>query len=344
MAQSLPRSLPLRLILPADAPEAALPPQGTPVVRLSGTSMGTYWSVALVSPQGPAPLALRRGIVAILDHVVAVMSHWRPDSDLCRYNTSPRGWVDVDASLCHVLSAALGIAADSGGAYDPAIGGLVDEWGFGPPGPVAVPPDGERIRTLLSVPRWADIKVEEGRLWQPGGVRLDLSAIAKGHAVDLVARYLAGRGVLSHLVDIGGELRGWGIKPDATPWWVDLDQAVGRDGQKGGMATRIALHGWSVATSGDRNRFFLGADGRRLSHSLDPRTGWPVSDDLAAVTVLHADCMMADALATALTVMGAEAGIEWAAARGVMALFVRRDGAGIGEVLTPALAALAEEA
>lgn len=333
----------LRLILPHDAPEAMLPPADAPVVRLSGTSMGTYWSVALIAPKGPTPLVLRRGIVAILDRVVAVMSHWDRASDLCRYNDSPQGWIPVDPSLCAVLSAARHLSAQSGGAYDPAIGGLVDAWGFGPPGPVACPPPDERIAALLSGPCWADIRIEAGSLWQPGGLRLDLSSIAKGHAVDCVARYLMEQGVVSYLVDIGGELRGWGIRHDAAPWWVDVDRATGRDGRPGGMLTRIALHGLSVATSGDSNRFMTGPNGRRLSHSLDPRTGWPVPDDLAAVTVLHEDCMIADALATALTVLGPVEGPGWAAARGIMALFVRRVGAGVEEIMTPALAALVEE-
>ncbi len=337
-------SIPLRLILPLDAPAAALPPAQTPVVRLSGTTMGTYWSVAAIAPKGPEPLSLRRGIVAILDRVVAVMSHWEPASDLCRYNRAPQGWVSVDPMLSDVLSAALTVAADSGGACDPAIGGLVDAWGFGPPGPVTGPPEEGYIQTLLSGPRWTDLRVQPGRIWQPGGLRLDLSAIAKGYAVDLVARFLDEQGVMSHLVDIGGELRGWGIKHDATPWWVDLEQAAGRDGRPGGRANRIALHGLSVATSGDSRRFMVGQDGRRLSHTLDPRTGWPVPDDLAAVTVLHTDCMMADMLATALTVMGADAGPTWAAERGIMALFVRRRGNGITETVTPALAALVEDA
>lgn len=344
MSQSVPRPAPIRLVLPDGAPEAALPPSDMPVIRMSGTTMGTYWSVAAIAPGGPGPMELRRAVVAILDRVVASMSHWDATSVLSRYNAAGQGWVDSDDDLSAVLSAALSVARDSGGAYDPAIGALVDEWGFGPPGPAAAPPDPARIRALLSGPRWADIRVENGRLWQPGGVRLDLSSIAKGYAVDLVARYLARQGVVSHLVDIGGELRGWGIKHDATPWWVMLEQAVGRNGRPGGLTTRIALHGWAVATSGDSRRFITGADGRRLSHTLDPRTGQPVSDDLAAVTVLHEDCMMADVLATALTVLGPDAGPEWAAARGIMALFARRHGPGIVETLTPALAALAEEA
>lgn len=333
---------PLRLILPADAPEAALPPPGSPVVRLSGQSMGTYWTVALIAPAAPPPLVLRREVVDILDGIIAAMSHWEPGSDLCRYNRADRGWVTVDPSLAQVVAAGLAVAADSDGAYDPAIGGLVDEWGFGPPGPVAVPPDMATIARLLSGPRWPDIRVEDGRLWQPGGVRLDLSGIAKGYAVDRLAHHLAGRGALSYLVDIGGELRGWGIKHDATPWWVDLEPPLTHDGRAGGTVTRIALHGLSVATSGDRNRAIRAPDGRILSHSLDPRTGRPVPDTMASVTVLHEDCMMADALATALTVLGPVAGPCWAADRGIMALFATRDGGLIREQVTPALTALAE--
>ncbi len=337
-------SAPLRLILPADAPAAALPPAHAPVVRLSGATMGTYWSVAAIAPKGPEPLALRRGIVGILDRVIAVLSHWEPVSDLCRYNRSSRGWVTVDPMLCAVLSAALLLAADSDGACDPAIGALVDAWGFGPPGPITTAPDDRQIQALLSGPRWSDIRIEPGRIWQPGGLRLDLSAIAKGYAVDRVARFLDEQGVMSHLVDIGGELKGWGIKHDATPWWVDLEQATGRDGRPHGSGNRIALHGLSVATSGDSRRFLTGPDGRRFSHTVDPRTGRPVPDDLAAVTVLHRDCLMADMLATVLTVMGPDAGPPWANRRGLMALFAKRQGNGIVEILTPALAALAEDA
>lgn len=336
------RSDPMRLILPVDAPEAALPPAGVPVVRLSGQSMGTYWTVACIAPDGPPPLVLRREVVDILDGIVAAMSHWEPGSDLCRFNRADRGGFTVDPALSHVVAAGLAVAADSAGAYDPAIGGLVDAWGFGPPGPVSAPPDAATIARLLSGPRWPDIGVEDGRLWQPGGARLDLSGIAKGYAVDRVARHLADRGALSYLVDIGGELRGWGIKHDATPWWVDLEPALTRDGRAGGIATRIALHGMSVATSGDRNRAIRAADGTILSHSLDPRTGRPVPDILAAVTVLHPDCMMADALATALTVLGPVDGAAWAAERGIMALFATREDGMIREQATPALTALAE--
>lgn len=334
----------LRLILPADAPEAALPPSDVPVTRLSGQTMGTYWTVATIAPDVTCPLALRREIGGILDRILVSMSHWDKSSALSRYNQAAKGWVEVPADLCHVVATALAVAADSGGACDPAMGALVDLWGFGPPGPVAGPPDADTIAALLAGPRWTDVQVDEreGRMWQPGGVQLNLSAIAKGFAVDEVARYLRRQGVTSHLVDIGGELSGWGIKHDANPWWITLEQPMTLRGRVGGVPTRIALHGWAVATSGDSRRYVSGPGGRRLSHNIDPRTGYPVPHDVASVTVLHADCMMADALATVLTVLGPVEGLEWAADRGVMAIFAIRDKDDIREEVTPALVPLME--
>jgi thiamine biosynthesis lipoprotein len=138
-------------------------------------------------------------------------------------------------------------------------------------------------------------------------MRLDLSSIAKGYAVDRVAGYLEARGIGNHLVEIGGELRGAGAKPDALPWWVALDRPA--------THTVVALHGLSVATSGDGQRFFEDG-GRRYSHIIDPRSGFPVRNGVTAATVLHRECMWADGLATALAVLGPEPGIARADADG----------------------------
>lgn len=338
----------LRLLIPVDPPEAALPPAGTPTLALRGETMGTYWAVKLVSAAGPDPLVLRRELVALLDGIIAEMSNWAPDSVLSRFNAAPAGtWHPLPDDLFTVIAAALDVAAASAGAYDPTIGPLVDLWGFGPAGPRGASglPTAAEIDAVKARCGWQllDLNREARLLYQPGGLHIDLSAIAKGFAVDKLSRHLTARSITSHLVDIGGELRGWGIRPDATPWWVGLERAVGRAGLAGGLETRVALHGLSIATSGDSRRFLTGTDGTRLSHTIDPRTGWPVPDRLAAVTVLDADCMMADVWATALGVLGPEAGFEKAAAEGLAALFLLRDGDGIAERMTPALAAMLDE-
>lgn len=337
----------LRLVLPADPGELRLPPAGAAIASLRGQTMGTYWTVSMTGSDMPPLLDLRRGIIAILDEIIASMSHWDPASRLSAYNAaSPGSWVDADADLIQVLNYALSVAAESDGAYDPTIGALVDLWGFGPAGGRDDAPSDAEIVSARAQAGWQRVRVDAvaGRIFQPGGIRLDLSSVAKGFAVDQVSHYLTAQGVTSHLVDIGGELRGWGIKSDAQPWWVMLEQPLGRSGQPGGTPTRIALHGLSVATSGDSRRFLTAANGTHLSHSLDPRTGYPVPDRLAAVTVLHQDAMVADALATALTVMGYEVGLDWAAARNIAALFALRDRDRVTEILSPALAALAEAA
>jgi thiamine biosynthesis lipoprotein len=172
---------------------------------------------------------------------------------------------------------------------------------------------------------------------QPGGVRLDLSAIAKGFAVDLVSELLTRRGLTDHLVEIGGELRGSGIKPDHSPWWVALDGADDTMGD-----TVVALHDLSVATSGDAQRF-IAADGRKFSHTIDPRTGWPIPETLASVTVFDRSCMRADALATALSVLGPEEGHAYAVKRKIAARFLLRGARGVAERMTPAFAAMLGE-
>jgi thiamine biosynthesis lipoprotein len=157
-------------------------------------------------------------------------------------------------------------------------------------------------------------------LRQPGGLALDLSAIAKGFAVDLVARRLVAAGIESHLVEIGGELRGSGVKPDGQPWWVRLEHP---DPDSAGGDTLLALHGLAVATSGDYRRWFE-QDGTRYGHTIDPRDGRPIRHGLAAVTVIHPQCMLADAWSTALNVLGPDAGPALATRLGLAARFVVR--------------------
>ena len=172
-----------------------------------------------------------------------------------------------------------------------------------------------------------------GAVFQPGGLRLDLSGIAKGYAVDLVAERLTALGFNSVLVEIGGELRGSGIKPDGHPWWVDLEAPPGSPFDP----CRFALHGGAIATSGDYRRA-LTHEGRRYAHTLDPLTGRPVAHGLASVTILAESAMVADAQATAVTVLGPDLGYEYASRNGLAALLVDHRQGRWRERMTPALA------
>lgn len=301
------------------------------MAAFGGATMGTTWSVRIAALPGPLTGAIEAGIRAVLDRIVAKMSQWEPDSDLSRFNRAPAGsWHALPPELAHVLSAARDVAARSNGAFDPAMGELADQWGFGPSGPrTRVPPAG------ASEARRIDFEPLLLRARRSGGAALDFSGIAKGYAVDAVAGHLRGLGLEDFLVEIGGELRGSGIKPDGQPWWIDVEQAPGASV----APIRVALHGLSIATSGDYRRHFE-ADGRRYAHTLDPRTGVPLDNGVASTTVLHAACMLADAWATALTVLGPDEGLAVAEREGLAMHMVVREGQGAREILSPAFAAM----
>lgn len=289
--------------------------------------MGTSWSVRAVD----APPELRGEIEGVLAGVVAEMSHWEPGSHLSRFNRAEPGrWQPLPPGFAHVLATGLAIAEASGGAFDPAMGALADLWGFGPAGARPLPSD-RAIADALAVSGYRQIEQDARRARRLAPAALDFSGIAKGYAVDAVADRLRGLGLADFLIEVGGELRGEGIKPDGQPWWVDLEAAPGAEV----APIRVALHGLAVATSGDYRRFFE-AEGRRYAHTLDPRTGRPLDNEVASVTVLHAQCMLADAWATALTAMGPE-GMAVAELEGLTVHMVVRGG---GEYLSPAFAAM----
>jgi len=318
------------------------PPRQAALHRLSGRSMGTGWSLSLVAPPSlPLPAVATR-VQKVLDELDRQMSHWRQDSELTRFNRLPRGgWLALSPDFDAVMRLAHEIAQSSEGAFDPALGDAVERWGFGPTGRYDSPgfrPD-ERSSGAGA---WRRLQHDGAGQWQqPGDCRLDLSAIAKGHAVDAVVAALRADGHHHLLFELGGELRGEGLKPDGQPWWVALE----RPPAAGALPPlRVGLTGQSVATSGDYRQGYLDADGRWLSHTLDSRTGRPVGHGLASVSVLDACCARADALATALFVMGLEEGRRWAERHGVAAWFVIRDGASWRETASPALADWMDEA
>jgi thiamine biosynthesis lipoprotein len=323
----------------------ATPALGGVVRTLAGETMGTTWNVQLVGSREFDAQPWQRGIQRVLDEVVAQMSTWDPDTDLSRFNRAAAGSSHrLPDDFFDVLSCGLQVARDSDGAYDPAAGALVNLWGFGPAprytDPSFMPPSPQAVTHALACSGWHRLAVnaDTQEVVQPGGLQIDLSAIAKGFGVDQVVRYLQRHGIVSCLVEVGGELRGEGTKPDGQPWWVSLERPPS-DGADRLPETIVALHGMSVATSGDYRRCFE-ANGRGYSHTLDPRDGLPIRHGLASVSVLHADCMLADAWSTALTVLGTEQGVALANAQALPALFVTRTADGFEERMSDPLAAL----
>jgi len=331
-----------RVFIPLSLSQPDPVPADAPTESLAGQTMGTTWSVKLIRPPQLGLPAIRDGIQLHLDLVIAQMSTWSASSDLSRYNQAEAGsWHVLPRHFLRVLDCALEIAERSGGAYDPSVGPLVNLWGFGPDSVRSDAPAAAALAQVRARCGWQRVRIDRARnaLLQPGGLYLDFSSIAKGYAVDLVTDYLRSIGAHSHLVEIGGELRGHGIKADGQPWWVGLEQPPAPAGGESGMQSIVALHGLALATSGDYRRYFE-HNGTRYSHTIDPRTAQPIAHALASVAVLHADCMTADAWATALMVLGDEDGLALALEAGLAALFVRRDGAGFRESMTPAMQAM----
>lgn len=281
-------------------------------MSFSGESMGTGWSLQAVAP----PAATMHGVQAALDLVVTQMSQWEADSDLSRFNRAAAGaWHDIPTEFAHVVAVALDISCASGGAFDPGLGRLSEAWGFGSAGPVGDIPEPEPV-----LDRAIDFDPSARRIRRSAGSALDLSGIAKGYGVDLAAEWLLAQGVRNFLLEVGGELRGEGIRPDGQPWWVDVEMPP----TSSVAPYRVALHDLSVATSGNYRRGFV-ADGRHYSHSFDPETGRPIVNGVLSATVLHRQCIRADGWATALTVLGPQAGVSLADAHGLAACIIAGD-------------------
>lgn len=303
--------------------------------------MGTGWSAQVVVPTtrvSPPPppfvsnggAALAAAMRATLAEMTATMSQWDTGSVLSHFNRSPIGaWQDLPAPLAMVLEAALAIRDASSGAFDPASGALADLWGFGPPGPRHHIPQDVAIDQAHARSGADGIELSGTRARRLRDVALDLSGIGKGYVVDALATTCRAHGCADFLVEIGGEFVGSGIQPTGQPWWIDCENPPGLDVSP----LRVAAHGIAVATSGNYRRF-IEHQGRRLSHTIDPRTGRPIDNGVASVSVIAADCMTADGWATALTVLGPDAGLATATREGLAMRMVLDDGR---EVMSPAL-------
>lgn len=297
--------------------------------------MGTVWHVSYIAADsGPDAEVLQVGIEARLEQVNRSMSTYRPDAEIMRFNEFDSGaWFTATPPFFRVLSAALQIGQLSEGAYDVTVAPLVDLWGFGPDGIVDKPPTDQAIAQQMAGVGQKNIQLDDAQLgvMKNRALSVDFSSLAKGYAVDEVAEWLLAQGVERYMVEVGGEMRLSGLSGRGDLWRIAIEQpeSSGRS-----MATTVSLSDVAMATSGDYRNYFE-VDGRRYSHSIDPRTGYPVAHDLVSVTVVHPSCMIADAWATALTVLGAERAMAVAQAQGLAVYFIRRVHDGFEHSQTP---------
>lgn len=312
-------------------------PESLEVRVLQGPTMGTHYTVKVVDPDGEFPLeSARVDIDALLRAANAAMSTYDPNSELSRFNADrSTEWQPVSPDLALVVAEAIRIGQATGGALDVTVGPLVNLWGFGPEIGEREVPDAKRLQETRRRVGLGHLSVRT----DPPGLRkgipelyVDLSAIAKGYAVDKLSEYLLARGFGSFMVEVGGEVRVSGANGEGVPWRIGVESPT-----PGGRAVqRVLQPGVSgLATSGDYRNFFE-AEGKRYSHTLDPATGRPVEHRLASVTVLHASAMTADGLATALMVMGPEAGLAFAAEQKLAVYMISSGATGFEESYSPA--------
>jgi thiamine biosynthesis lipoprotein len=291
--------------------------------NLAGDTMGTRYGATFFAPDDVDTKVVSKALFTAVDRVDRQMSTWKPDSDLMRLNRVEAGsWVDIPAQLTTVLSTALEIGRRSSGAFDIGLGGLVNAWGFGATGAV---PDAQAITERLGKPvppvyETLEIDAENRKARKLAAVELDLSGIAKGFAVDEMLDCLRSFGVENALVSLDGELKATGLKSPTQPWAVAVEKPnyTARE-----PLSVIELKQAAVATSGDY-RHWVDVGQVRLSHTMDRHAGGPIKNRVASVTVVAPDCIAADAWATALMVLGPDAGQIVARANGLNALFIIR--------------------
>ena len=308
------------------------------LLSLKGKALGTTWTVKVLSIKPVEESKLRADISAKLEETEKVFSHWRPDSKLYQFNeslsTEP---VSVPPLLHELLTHAKWTYEQTGGAFDPTIAPLVNLWGFGPVSTnrLRIPTEKEIDETLLST-GMNQVEILSGfrvRKKLPA-LQIDLSASAKGEIIDEVCELLDRRGVVNYLVEIGGEIRAHGDGKEGKGWTVALED--GSPGKTNGLAT-VSLLNYSVATSGTYRQTKPNPDSTKpASHLIDPRTGQPVEHNLVAVNVLAPTARNADALATALMILGPEEGPVLAGQMDLIARFGIKEGNRTRQVHTPA--------
>jgi thiamine biosynthesis lipoprotein len=318
------------------------PGTGARYGRVAGTTMGSAWT-ARFATRGTTAAGVQAAVQGALDAVDERMSMFRPRSELSVFNAAPAGVpVSMSGELYGVLAAASEVSRWSGGAFDVTVAPLVEQWGFG-------------TRSGHTVPTSTSIASERARIGWQGlefdgdrgsvtklheGVHADLGGIAKGYGVDRAAAALDALGIASYMIEVGGEVRARGVNAEGRPWRIGVEEP---DAMPQRARWVVPLDGHSMATSGDYRNYFV-EGGRRYSHEIDPASGAPIRHGLCSVTVVADTCMKADALATALIVLGATRGRALAESSHLAAQFIERlpDGS-FRDSMTPAFGALKPE-
>jgi len=293
--------------------------------QLHGATMGTTYNVTLVFPRKvdiQKINEIKTAVQASLNKVDNAMSTYKEQSELSKINNLPLNTpYQLSNEIEYVLSYAKALYGKTDGLFDITIGPLVDIWGFGVSDSIYKAPKQDDLDEVAQGIGSNHFKIESGAISKKSPVKIDLSAIAKGYAVDQVEATLDKLSIQNYLIEVGGEISAKGKSPSRDFWVLGIEAP---DSLKRKAFTRIRLSDASLATSGDYRNYFE-SNGRRYSHTLNPKTNYPVTHNLASVSVVAETCMEADALATALMVMGEQKGFEYAKQNAISAYFIYRD-------------------
>lgn len=313
-----PAALFLCLAAGCGQPVAAPPEQ----VEFTGAIMGTTYHIKVATAMtDPESTAIAQALEDALQDVDNTMSTYKPDSEISRLNTAPAGTpVPLSDNTLRVIAMAQQVNRESDGAFDITVGPLVNAWGFGPDGPGEIPDDGKLAELLLLVgPDKITLDPAARTITRAmEGVYCDPASVAEGFAVDQAADLLLARGYSDFMVEIGGEVRCSGHNASGGPWKIAIEKPVD-DGRV--IQEVVGLSDISLSTSGNYRKFYI-VDGKRISHTIDPKTGRPVDHQLASASVLHPNCALADAYSTAIMVLGPEKGMAFAEKLGLPALLI----------------------
>ncbi|MBL9162958.1 MAG: FAD:protein FMN transferase [Planctomycetaceae bacterium] len=317
------------------------------VASLTGPTMGTTYHIKYWGDVSKSPPQVKSDVDGLLAEFDRQMSTYRDDSELSQFNRSPGGdWFPVSRDTAHVVDESLRYFTATEGVLDVTVPPLLRLWNFGGDankGEAPAPPSQEQILEAQALVGSQRLQV---RLDPPAlkkeldGVEVDLSSIAPGYAVDLIIERLQTLGFANAMVEIGGEVRAVGTRPDGRPWRIGVEQVDAADGT---LARIVPLDNLALSTAGDY-RNYRTADGRRFTHIIDPRSGQALPYRGAAVTVIAPTCTEADALDTPLLIIGPDAGYQWCVDRNVAAFFqFRGDDGQVTERATPRFDELAPE-
>ncbi|NTV84334.1 MAG: FAD:protein FMN transferase, partial [Bacteroidales bacterium] len=274
-------------------------------VMFQGQAQGTYYAVTYFDPEGRD---FQPHVDSILKAFDLSVSMWVPESVISRINRGD-SLVQPDQWFIDIFKRSQAISASTDGAFDITVGPLVNAWGFGFKGKIKL--DSAMVDSLRQLVDYRTVRLEDGKVKKDKpGIQIDFNAIAQGYAVDVLGNFLASKGIRNYLVDIGGEVLGKGLKPDGQNWLVGIENPAVDSIAERTINSRVKLADKALATSGNYRKYYE-ENGIRYSHTIDPKTGYPVRHSLLSVSVLAEDAATADGYATAFMVMGFEKAKEF---------------------------------